>query len=212
MNVVVSHPLTSYAPPPAVWSDPQADLRQLRHQTKNALAVIMLQVSKRLAASGCTDLAADVERRIMLTARVSNALFGLTQAPVPFVEGLHSLCNDVVGMLGDPTQHLTVAVDVNGDVPGGLEALILRAAHELVGNAVKHGMHMRLVGHIQVSLTSGADGTTLAVADNGWGCVAQARPGEGLQLVSLLAKPFGGQVTLQNQGGMTLATLQVPGP
>lgn len=212
MNASLSRPLASYAPPPAVWSDPQADLRQLRHQTKNTLAVIMMQVSRRLAASGCMDLAADVERRIMLTARISNALFGLTQAPVPFTESLHGLCNDLVGVLGDSIQHLTVGVEVRCVVPAGVQALILRAAHELVGNAIKHGMYMRLIGHIQVSLTSDADGMTLTVADNGWGCAGHMKPGEGLQLVGLLAKPFGGEVSLHDQGGATLATLRVPAP
>ncbi|MGI4944455.1 MAG: hypothetical protein ACRYHQ_28500 [Janthinobacterium lividum] len=211
MNVVRSHPLASYVPPPAVWSDPHADLRQLRHQTKNALAVIMMQVSKRLTAGGCPDLAADVERRIMLTAKISNALFGLTQAPAPLAERLNSLCDGLVGMLGDPAQHLTVEVDIGSGMPSSLDALILRATHELVGNAVKHGMHMRLIGRIQVSLTSGADGTMLIVADDGWGCIAHFQPGEGLQLVNLLAQPFGGQVTLQRRGDTTLATLKVPG-
>ena len=212
MNVVRSHPLASFAPPPAAWSDPHADFRQLRHQTKNALAVIMMQVSRRLTASGCPDLAADIERRIMLTATISNALFGLTQAPAPLAERLSSLCDSLVGMLGDPAQHLTVEVEAGSGVPSSLEALILRATHELVGNAVKHGMHMRLIGRIQVSLTSDADATMLIVADDGWGCAAHCQTGEGLRLVGLLAEPFGGQVTLQRQGGTTLATLRVPGP
>ncbi len=211
MNVVRSHPLASYAPPPAVWSDPHADFRQLRHQTKNALAVIMMQVSKHLTAGGCPDLAADIERRIMLTAKISNALFGLTQAPAPLAERLNSLCDSLVGLLGDPAQRFTVEVDVGSGVPLSLEALILRATHELVGNAVKHGMHMRLIGRIQVSLTSDADGTMLIVADDGWGCAAHFQPGEGLQLVNLLAQSFGGQVTLQRRGDTTLATLRLPG-
>lgn len=115
-------------------------------------------------------------------------------------------------MLGDPIQHLTVEVDASPGVPLSLEALILRATHELVGNAVKHGMHMRLIRRIRVSLASDADGTVLVVADDGWGCGRSFQRGEGLQLVSLLAKPFDGQVALRRQGDITLATLRVPGP
>ena len=210
MSTIPSGPLASHAPPPAVWFDPHAEFRQLRHHTKNVLAAIMAQLTAHLAASGCPDLAADVERRIMLTTKVSDALFGVTQAPAPFAKRLQSLCDGLVGMLGDPVQHLTVEVDAGSGTPSSLEALILRAVHELVSNAVKHGMHMRLIGRIRVSLASDADGTVLVVADDGWGCDRSLQHGEGLQLVSLLAKPFAGQVSLQRQGNVTVATLRVP--
>ena len=212
MSVVLSSPPASYAHPFPLNSDMQADFRQLRHQTKNTLAAIMLRVSQCLEVGGCPDLAAEVERRIILATRISNALFGLTQAPGPLAGRLHSLCTSMVSLLGDSTQEIATTVDVQPGVPANLEALILRAVHELVGNAIKHGMHMRLIGRIQVALTSGLDGTVLVVSDDGWGYGRRFLPGEGLQLVEALAQPFGGQVSLRRCGDCTLATLRVPGP
>jgi two-component sensor histidine kinase len=212
MSVVLPSPLASYAHPCPQHPDMQADFRQLRHQTKNTLATIMLRVSQCLETGGCHNLAAEVERRIMLAARISNALFGLTQAPGPFAGRLRSLCDSMVGLLGDPTQEIETVVDVQPGVPANLETLLLRAAHELVGNAIKHGLHMRLIGCIEVAVTSDADGTVLVVSDDGWDYERSFLPGEGLQIVGVLAQPFGGQVSLRRCGDRTLATLRVPGP
>ena len=212
MNVVLSSPPASYACAPSLHPDIQADFRQLRHQTKNTLAMIMLQVSQCLEVGGHPDLAAEVERRIMLATRISNALFGLTQAPGPFADRLRTLCTSLVSLLGDSSQEIATTVDVQPGVPANLDALILRAVHELVGNAIKHGMHMRLIGRVQVALTSGLDGTVLAVSDDGWGYGRRFVPGEGLRLVEALAQPFGGQVSLRRCGDCTFATLRVPGP
>ena len=43
----------------------------------------------------------------------------------------------------------------------------MRSAHELIGNAVKHGMKGRPVGRIAVRLVSDASGTVLTVTDHG---------------------------------------------
>ena len=60
------------------------DMRQLRHHTKNALARILAQVSSQLSNSSASRrVANDVERRVLLTASISDALFGLTRTPGP---------------------------------------------------------------------------------------------------------------------------------
>ncbi|MGI4943938.1 MAG: ATP-binding protein [Janthinobacterium lividum] len=206
--------MTAFAPFPiaseARSSDQETDFQQLRHQTKNALAAILMHTSKRLRAAGCWDVATEVERRILLTAEISNALFGLTHAPISLEERLRSLCRGIVDLLSDPTQDIVVEVDVHSGVPLWLDATILRAAHELVGNAVKHGMIARSTGQIRVVVTADADGTVLVVADNGWGFAEPFTPGDGLQVAVALAKPFGGKVTLRRGGDFTVATLQVP--
>ena len=95
-------------------------------------------------------------------------------------------------------------------MPPGLEGVILRVAHELVGNAVKHGLHMRVIGCIEVSVLAGPDGTVLEVADDGWGCGVALPIGEGLTLAELLAAPHGGKVGLLRRGEFTVGTLWLP--
>ena len=188
-----------------------ADFRQLRHQTKNALARMLLHVSKHLAPSDPAHrIAAELERRILLTAEMSDALFGLTRAPGPLEARLRALTTGLVDLLGDPDQQIRVEVAVRGAVPQGLEDVVLRVAHELVGNAVKHGLHMRVIGRIQVSVLAGPDGTVLDVADDGWGCGVAPPIGEGLKLAELLAAPYGGKVGLLRRGEFTVGTLWVP--
>lgn len=188
-----------------------ADFRQLRHQTKNALARMLLHVSKHLAPSDPAHrIAAELERRILLTAEMSDALFGLTRAPGPLEARLRALATGLVDLLGDPDQQIRVEVAVRGAVPRQLEDVVLRVAHELVGNAIKHGLHMRVVGRIQVTVLAGPDGTVLDVADDGWGCGAAPPMGESLKLVELLAAPHGGKVGLLRRGEFTVGTLWIP--
>lgn len=206
MNSALALPLDPALPP-----DAQADFRQLRHQTKNALTRILAQVSACLPAQGPAQrVAADLERRIMLTAEISDALFGLTRAPATLEERLFSLCTSVVELYGDPDQQLNLRCTVEHAVPAALEGVILRVAHELVGNAIKHGMHMRLVGRINVRLTAVAGAAVLEVADDGWGCGKEPRLGEGLQVASLLAAQYDGTVTLRRSHDVTTATLYLP--
>ena len=191
--------------------DRQAEFRQLRHQTKNALARIIAQVSSSLGANDAgRRVARDVERRILLTAQISDALFGLTRAPSRFEERLRALCESVVDLAADCDQHLTLRCTVAGAVPAECQDVMLRVAHELVGNAVKHGMHVRLIGRIDVRVGVDADGVRLEVADDGWGCGRDPADGEGLKLVSLLAGECGGRVTLERVGERTVATLCLP--
>ena len=93
-------------------------------------------------------------------------------------------------------------------MPLELQDVVLRVAHELVGNAVKHGMHVRLLGRIEVRVeTRGQTGIRLDVADDGWGCGRDPSEGEGLKLAGLLAGERGGRVTLERVGDRTVATL-----
>ena len=63
----------------------------LRYQTKNALQRIIAQCAQaglRRTATGAA-LADDVQRRIILSARISDALFGLTAEPASSVGLIH---------------------------------------------------------------------------------------------------------------------------
>ena len=186
------------------------DFRQLRHQTKNALARILAQVSTGLASpEACRRTAADVERRILLTAQISDALFGLTREPGPFALRLESLCDGVIGLASESDQYITSVCSISAEPKPQHSEAVLRVAHELVGNAVKHGMHMRLLGRIEVSVQETAAGLELQVSDDGWGCGGAPTHGEGLLVARMLAEGCGGVISLERVGDRTISRMVV---
>ncbi len=185
------------------------DFRQLRHQTKNALTRILAQVSAGMTSpEACRRTAADVERRILLTAQISDALFGLTRAPGPFAERLGSLCDGVVGLASETDQYVTVSCRVSAEPPAAMAETVLRVVHEFVGNAVKHGMHMRLLGRIEVTVATADAGLLLTVVDDGWGCGMMPLAGEGLSVAHALANAIGGKVSLRRVGDRTISEMK----
>src|ERR1700757_4262537 len=78
------------------------DLRQLRHHTKNTLQRILGLIAE---APGLYDtpegekIAQELEHRICLSATISNALFGLTDAPGSMADRLRQLSGAVVDMM-----------------------------------------------------------------------------------------------------------------
>lgn len=194
-------------------ADTDIDLRQLRHHTKNALQRIIGLVSQ---APGLLDtpqgahIAAELERRIQLSASISDALFGLTRAPASMTDRLRTLCANVADLLSDPTQMIQVGVSVRGECPPHLRDTVVRVTHELMGNALKHGMRRRARGRITVRLHSEPDGRTrLTVTDDGNGFHGRPRFGEGLSVARTLAEEFGGTLSLHSDGH-TVATLDLP--
>lgn len=187
------------------------DFRQLRHQTKNTLARILAHVSVGLTSpEACCRAAADVERRIMLTTQISDALFGFTREPGPFAHRVAALCEGVVGLAGESDQYITLSCTVSGEPATHQIDTILRVAHEFVGNAVEHGMHMRLLGRIEVLVQASAAGLLLQVVDDGWGCMRATAKGEGLSVATVLAEHSGGRVSLERAGEKTIARLVLP--
>jgi two-component sensor histidine kinase len=188
------------------------DLRQLRHHTKNTLQRILGLIAE---APGLCDtpagekIAQELEHRIALSANISNALFGLTSAPGSMAERLRRLSGAVVDMMRGADQVIRVGVSVRGNCPPALREALLRSAHELLGNAVKHGMKGRSTGRIAVRLVSECDTTVLTVIDNGWGFSGEPRSGEGLTLARSFAARHGGSLQLDGADG-TVATLELP--
>jgi two-component sensor histidine kinase len=193
-------------------TEPEIDLRQLRHHTKNTLQRIMGLIAE---APGLRDtpagekMARELEHRIALSATISNALFGLTDAPGSMAERLRQLSGAEVDLMRDADQVIRVGVLVRGTCPAGLREAVMRAAHELVGNAVKHGMKGRPSGRIAVRLVTEPGITTLTVSDNGWGFTGMPRSGEGLSLARGFAERHGGSLVLDGDDG-TVATLELP--
>jgi len=189
-----------------------SEFRQLRHQTKNALQRIMIQV---LEAPGLGEsregrrLANDVARRIELAAAISDALFGFTGSLEPLPARLRSLAESVIALYADATQIIRLEAAVADFCPRDREDTILRITHELVGNAVKHGMHMRLLGRISVRLAREAGMAVLSVANDGWRMEEPACFGEGLALVEELARAEGGTVRIRTRP-QTLIEVRLP--
>ncbi len=132
-----------------------------------------------------------------------DARFGLTRQIGGLDRRLRLLCETLAESLGDPDQVLRVAVACGGGCPAVLHGMVLRVALELVGNAISHGFHRRLVGCVQVDLATGSRGTTLVVADDGWGLGCRPGDGRGPRLVRRLVDPLGGTLTLRGRDGVT---------
>jgi two-component sensor histidine kinase len=213
-------------PEPMTWlqdSPEQLAMRQLRHHTKNALQRLLCQIAscpglQRDPAGRA--LAHDLERRIRTSAILSDALFGLTQAPSSLEVRLMTIGRGAVEMMADGDQEIDVTVSIDGLCPPGYDDVLVRVAHELICNAVKHGMHLRLVGKIDVSVDAGKEGVTLCVTDDGWGpCLQEVRGevrredfrrGDGLRIATLLAEQHGGTLRLSRDRCRTIAQMTLP--
>jgi two-component sensor histidine kinase len=191
------------------------DFRQLRHHTKNLLQRILLEIeqAQNTALTLCgRRLLADLQRRILLSAQISDALFGITLSPASMSKRLRVLSESTIRMLADATQLIRLDVSVSGDCPEPLQHVALRIAHEFVANAVKHGMHARVRGTIDVHLATGRDGSTrLVVTDDGWGFRGTPAAGDGLQIAGDLAASARGTISLQRTH-VTVAELLTPPP
>ncbi|HTU52511.1 MAG TPA: ATP-binding protein [Acetobacteraceae bacterium] len=154
-------------------------------------------------------LADDIARRIELAAAISDALFGFTGSLEPLPMRLRSLAESVIALYADATQIIRLEVAAADVCPPDREDVILRIAHELVGNAVKHGMHMRLLGRISVRLAREAGMAVLSVANDGWRMEEPARFGEGLALVEDLVRAEGGTVRAKTRP-QTLIEVRLP--
>ncbi|NOG70185.1 sensor histidine kinase [Roseicella sp. DB1501] len=214
---------SALAPGPAPGPAPVADglfprltateFRQLRHQTKNALQRILFMIDAHPAlrqTEASRAVAADLHRRILLTAEISDALFGLTHEPAPFAERLAGLCEAMTALLGAPGQDIRLRLRLAEPCPEPLQEAVLRVAHELVGNAVKHGLYARLAGEIEVRLENDGSELRLLVLDDGWGWTEPMVAGEGLSLARVIATREAGRVTLDRKGNRTVAMLALP--
>jgi two-component sensor histidine kinase len=193
--------------------DDELDLRQLRHHTKNALQRILGLIAQAPGLHNTPEgerIALELEQRIHLSAAVSNALFGLTRAPGSMTDRLRSLGGSIIDLLRDPSQTIQLDVLVRGQCPPHLREAVLRVAHELIGNAVKHGMRGRRTGRIAIQLDSDQSRRTrLSVIDDGRGFASPPRGGEGLSLAQGLAEQHNGTLRLRREAE-TIATLELP--
>ena len=77
-------------------------------------------------------------------------------------------------------------------------------------NAIKHGLHERMLGKETVRLVRGTRETRLTVEDDGWGFCAAREEGEGLGLTQALAEQHGGSSSIRRIGDGTRAEMILP--
>src|SRR5580704_13256100 len=85
----------------------ECDFRQLRHHTKNVLQQILLRIAhaQEQRATLCSRwLLPDLHRRILLSAEISDAIFGLTRSPAAMSDRLRVLSESVIRMFADDMQ------------------------------------------------------------------------------------------------------------
>lgn len=205
------HPISARAHGEAAAAQ-DVDLRQLRHHTRNTLQRLIALIGELPGLHDSPEgqqIAWELEHRIRLSAAISNALFGVTDMPGSMAERLRQLAGPMVEMMRAADQTIRVGVLVRGTCPGHLRKAVMRTAHELIGNAMKHGLKGRRSGRISIRLVSRNAITSLCVMDDGWGFSGQPTDGEGLTLAHSFAATHGGTLRLVGCEG-TMATLELP--
>lgn len=188
-------------------------LRQLRHHTKNALQGLIAQIDQvpeLQDTEAGRRLADELQHRILLSAKISDALFGLTGPPAALEARLRSLCESIVKLFGELDQDIRTQVTVRGSCPVDLHEVILRSLHEMVGNSVKHGLHARMDGLISVRLETTGEAVTLTVQDNGSGLGQLGDDDQGLEIIRDLIAGHDGTLRLHHDAVATTAILDFP--
>lgn len=144
-----------------------------------------------------------------LPAAMHEAPLGRAGLPGPIEARLHALCSGIVDLYTDRAQTIRLEIAVDGTCPAALEETVLHIARRVVGNTVRYGMRLRLIGRISVRLAT-RDGTTrLTVADDGWDCQDHPHIDNGLREAERLARRLGGQATLY-RGHVTTVEVELP--
>lgn len=177
------------------------ELRQLRHHSKNALQRIIGLIvdapalSRTVAGRRAAD---EIVRQVELSADISDALFGFTSTLGSLSQRLQSLTDSSIAFYGDGLQSIEAEVAVCVPEPSLRRAtLLVRIAHELIVNALKHGMYKRFLGKLLIRvITRPGGGVILSVSNDGWPMMEQDRPGEGLELVRELVCSEGGSMEI----------------
>jgi len=198
-------------------TEPQAPgllARQLKHHVRNVLHRMAVEIYRNpglKSASWGRESAEQLVSRLCLAAEVSDQLLDFHSDAASLAERLRSLGRNIVAVLGSPGQEIGLDVLVKVDFPFALRGILLRAANEMIGNAVRHGMAERRAGRIEIVISESAERElVLVVRDDGWGLLPLAIEGEGSQLIRGLSAPYRGKYTLRRCGDWTESVLTLP--
>lgn len=193
-------------------------LAELHHRTRNSLAAVVGLLESKRGMPGLTvdELIADTSSRVQAIA-ATHELLG-EQAQGGEVE-LRATLSRVCTLARQSHGREAVLLEVEGPavmVPAAAGLSLALAVHELVVNALKHGLLAVPDPRLRVSLAAGEEELTLSVVDNGVGFSAPppASGRLGLGLVrGLVEEGLGGrlQVARLPQGG-TAAAIAIPWP
>lgn len=179
-------------------------IRDTHHRMANSLQVIASSASNQLRDARNPETA-EVARKILARtqsiARVYRVLL-LGDGQLELASHLAELGAELKGLLsvGRTINITTEAAPFV--VPSAVAAPLVFIAHELVSNAAKHAFVNRATGTIKVRLRhSHLKHSALSVIDDGVGFPKIFHRGDGLALVSELAKSIGGSILFGSKPG-----------
>ncbi len=188
--------------------------RQLRHNTRNTLQRIICLIYEApefAALPGGAALAEELIGRIRASAELADSFHAVTQPHGGISARLQMLGRNVVRLCSAKRQLIDVRVSVSVDCHGQFADMLVQVAHELIGNAMKHGLRGFSTGAIEISLGQDCNGAVmLAVTDNGRGFASNGPMGEGLRLAGDLAAVYGGQMVLPGAGQTAKVQVSFP--
>jgi two-component sensor histidine kinase len=190
----------------------EALLQELHHRVKNNLQVIMSLLD--MHADGAQhpqalSSLADARDRVAAIASIHELLYQSESfSEVDLSDYARRLVAHVVAMYHKDGR---VNVSVIGD---GIKVNLARAVplglllNELLSNSYKHAFPGDTAGRLAISLNEAAGGIHIQVKDTGPGLPPsfdyRTSATLGLQLVHMLAKQLGGDVTFESSGGTTV--------
>jgi two-component sensor histidine kinase len=188
--------------------------RQLRRSTRSTLQRIICLIYEApefAALPGGQALAEELAGRIRASAELADSFHAVTQPHGGISVRLRTLGRSVVRLCGARRQLIDVRVRASLDCGGRFADTLMQIAHELIINAMQHGLRGLRTGTIEISLDHDHNGiVTLAVVDTGRGCAAHCARDEGLRLVEDLAAVYGGQVLLPDVGQPAKVQVRFP--
>ena len=173
-------------------------LDELQHRIANSLQIVasvLLQSARTAPSEEARSRISEAHHRVMSVAALQHQLALSHLEKVDLGPYLTALCRSIsASMIHDPAK-LAIEVDVGhkfieANVSLGLGLIVT----ELVINALKHAFPDHRAGTIVVGYTSGTDGWTLTVRDDGIGMPASAgavRTGLGSSIVTALTAQLG---------------------
>jgi two-component sensor histidine kinase len=196
----------------------EALLREVHHRVKNNLAVICSLFYLQSTHAGDRQTASifrDMENRVHSMALVHESLYGSENlARIDFAEYAKTLLEDIFSAQASPNVSVRLKSELHPVIMGADLAvpcgLIL---HELISNALKHGVPESSGGEIKVTLHNSTDGRCiLCVEDSGVGIVgdtdSHTEKSLGLRLVRSLTQQIHGTFGVVNIHPGTSAYLQ----
>lgn len=193
--------------------------RELQHRVGNSLqlvsSVLALQ-RRKLAEPEAIDAIDEASRRVALIGRVQRQLHDPSGAPLALVGFLSGICADLLDAGGKPGITFRVAGNDDALLPADLAIPTALVVAEAVFNAIEHGFRNRDEGTIGIVVSVADNRLTIVVEDDGAGLPEgfdfNRSQSLGLRISHKLASYHGGSFSLQRNGEVTVARIELPLP